>query len=60
MSSTPRARPWRSDRDYAWMPDGKTIVMSAGTKVWSWTRGAAGWVEVFDAVALVVAEPKRP
>ncbi len=42
------------------MPDGKTIVMSAGTKVWSWTRGAAGWVEVFDAVALVVAEPKRP
>ena len=21
-----------SDRDYAWMPDGKTILMSAGTK----------------------------
>jgi len=50
-----------SDRDYAWMPDGKTIVMSAGTKVMSWTRlpseasakegGAAGWTEVFDAAA---------
>ncbi len=68
-----------SDRDYAWMPDGRTILMSAGTKVFSWTRGAAGWSEVFDgaavplgvisrlnvsprgdAVALVVAEPKRP
>ena len=50
-----------SDRDYAWMPDGKTILMSAGTKVMSWTRlpsgalakegGAAGWTEVFDAAA---------
>lgn len=68
-----------SDRDYAWMPDGRTIVMSAGSKVWSWTRGAAGWSEVFDgaahqlltitrlavspqgdAVALVVAEPRKP
>jgi Tol biopolymer transport system component len=38
-----------SDRDYAWMPDGKTILMSAGTKVMSWSRGAAGWTEVFDA-----------
>jgi Tol biopolymer transport system component len=38
-----------SDRDYAWMPDGKTILMSAGTTVMSWTRGAAGWTEVFDA-----------
>ena len=38
-----------SDRDMAWMPDGKTILMSAGTKILSWTRGAAGWTEVFDA-----------
>ena len=37
-----------SDRDMAWMPDGKTILMSTGTKVMSWTRGAAGWTEVFD------------
>jgi Tol biopolymer transport system component len=40
-----------SDRDYAWMPDGKTIVMSAGSKIMSWTRGAAGWTEVFDAAS---------
>ena len=40
-----------SDRDYAWMPDGKTLLMSAGTKVLSWTRGAAGWTEVFDGAA---------
>jgi len=37
-----------SDRDYAWMPDGKTILMTSGTKVFSWTKGAAGWTEVFD------------
>ncbi len=68
-----------SDRDYAWMPDGRTIVMSSGSKVWSWTRGDVGWSEVFDgaahqllaitrlavspqgdAVALVVAEPRKP
>jgi hypothetical protein len=38
-----------ADRDMAWMPDGKTILMSGGTKIFSWTRGAAGWTEVFDA-----------
>jgi Tol biopolymer transport system component len=41
-----------SDRDMAWMPDGKTILMSAGTKVFSWTRGAAAWAEVLDTVTL--------
>jgi Tol biopolymer transport system component len=43
-----RAAEGSSDRDYAWMPDGKTILMSAGTKLLSWTRGGAGWTEVFD------------
>jgi hypothetical protein len=38
-----------SERDMAWMPDGRTILMSAGTKIMSWTRGAAGWTEVFDS-----------
>jgi hypothetical protein len=38
-----------AERDMAWMRDGKTILMSGGTKVFSWTRGAAGWTEVFDA-----------
>jgi Tol biopolymer transport system component len=27
-----------SDRDMAWMPDGKTILMSSGSKIFSWTR----------------------
>ena len=40
-----------ADRDMAWMADGKTMVMSAGTKVFSWTRGGEGWTEVFDAAA---------
>ena len=38
-----------TERDMTWMPDGKTILMSGGTKVYSWTRGAPGWTEVFDA-----------
>jgi Tol biopolymer transport system component len=40
-----------SDRDMAWMPDGKTMLMSSGTKVFSWTRGASAWTEVFDGAA---------
>ena len=36
------------NRDCAWMPDGKTILMTSGTKVFSWSRGATGWSEVFD------------
>ena len=40
-----------SERDMTWMPDGKTILMSAGTKVFSWTRGASGWSEVFDGAS---------
>jgi Tol biopolymer transport system component len=37
-----------SDRDYAWMPGGETLLMSAGTKVFAWTRGEQGWREVLD------------
>ncbi len=40
-----------TERDMAWMPDGKTILMSGGAKVYSWTRGRSGWTEVFDAAA---------
>jgi Tol biopolymer transport system component len=38
-----------TERDMAWMPDGRTILMSSGTRVFSWTREAPGWTEVFDA-----------
>lgn len=37
-----------SDRDMAWLPNGETMLMSSGTKVFSWTRGATAWTEVFD------------
>lgn len=40
-----------NDRDMTWMPDGKTILMSSGSKVFSWTRGDAGWTEVFDVAS---------
>ena len=48
-----------SDRDMAWMPDGKTMVMSSGTKVLSWTRGATAWTEVFDAAAFQLGAVTR-
>lgn len=54
-----------TDRDMAWMPDGKTILMSSGTKVFSWTRGGSSWTEVFDvsphnlgAVSRIAVSPK--
>lgn len=40
-----------SDRDCAWMPDGKTLLMSSGAKIVSWSRSASGWTEVFDGAA---------
>jgi Tol biopolymer transport system component len=43
-----RAVEGSSDRDYAWMPDGLTLLMSAGSKVLAWTRGQQGWREVLD------------
>ena len=48
-----------SDRDMAWMPDGKTMLMSAGTKIYSWTRGATAWIEVFDAAAFQLGAVTR-
>ena len=36
------------DRDYEWLPDGRTVLMSAGTKVLAWTRNAGGWRDVLD------------
>jgi Tol biopolymer transport system component len=54
-----------TERDMAWLPDGKTILMSGGTKVYSWTRGATVWTEVFDvaphnlgAVSRLAVSPK--
>jgi len=38
------------DRDYEWMPDGQTLLMSAGSKVFAWSRGAPEWREVLDVV----------
>jgi Tol biopolymer transport system component len=40
-----------NERDMAWAADGKTILMSGGSKIYSWTRGQNGWTEVFDAAA---------
>ena len=36
------------DRDYEWLPDGRTILMSAGTKVFATSRTGGAWREVLD------------
>ena len=36
------------DRDYEWMPDGQTALMTAGTKVFAWSRAEPSWREVLD------------
>jgi hypothetical protein len=36
-----------SDRDTAWMPD-RTLLMSAGTKLFAWRQGQSAWQEVYD------------
>ena len=48
-----------ADRDMAWTPDGQSILMSSGTRVFAWTRGAAGWTEVFDAAAHALGAVSR-
>jgi len=48
-----------TDRDMTWTPDGQTVLMSTGTKVFSWTRSAAGWTEVFDAAAHALGAVSR-
>jgi hypothetical protein len=44
-----RLRGSNEERDIAWTPDG-TLLMSAGTKVFSWQRGADDWQEILDVV----------
>lgn len=47
------------NHDMAWMPDGQTMLMSGGTKVWAWARGDQGWREVFDAAAHKLGKVSR-
>jgi hypothetical protein len=48
-----------TEGDMAWMPQGKTSLMSAGTKLFSWTRGTDGWSEVFDAATASLGAVSR-
>lgn len=36
------------DRDYEWLPDGRSLLMSAGTRVFAWSRERPEWREVLD------------
>jgi Tol biopolymer transport system component len=48
-----------NDRDMAWMPDGKTILLSSGNRVLAWTRGGVDWTDVFDVTAHGLGAPSR-
>lgn len=47
------------DRDYEWMPDGQTVLMTAGTKVFAWSRGVEGWRPVLDVAAHGLGDATR-
>lgn len=47
------------DRDYAWMPDGRTVLMTAGTTVVAWTLGTAGWRPVLDVALHGLGQASR-
>ncbi|MGE3273990.1 MAG: TolB family protein [Vicinamibacterales bacterium] len=38
-----------ANHDYAWLPDGSGVLMSAGSRLHAWRRGEDGWTAVFDA-----------
>lgn len=48
-----------SDRDMAWMPDGTTMLMSSGTKIFSWSRARPSWTDVYDAAAFKLGAVTR-
>jgi Tol biopolymer transport system component len=48
-----------TDRDMAWLPDGRTILLSSGNRVLAWTRGTTEWREVFDVAAHGLGTPSR-
>jgi hypothetical protein len=48
IETTTRTAEGSLDRDYEWLPDGRTLLMSAGTKVLAWTRATSTWREVLD------------
>src|SRR5690606_26132243 len=41
-----------ADRDVAWLPDGRTLLLSAGTSIHAWQRGDKTWRVVKDVAPL--------
>jgi dipeptidyl aminopeptidase/acylaminoacyl peptidase len=46
-----RAVEGSQNRDYAWLPDGSGVLMSAGARVHFWRRGQDAWTPAFDGGA---------
>ncbi len=40
------------DRDVAWMPDGQTLLLSAGSRIYTWRRGDKEWAPILDVSTL--------
>lgn len=48
-----------TDRDVAWMPDGKTLLLSAGTQIYRWRRGEKEWTSLLDVATLGLGAVSR-
>lgn len=47
------------DRDVAWLPDGRTLLLSAGTTIYAWRRGDKQWEPVRDVAPLGLGAVSR-
>jgi Tol biopolymer transport system component len=48
-----------ADRDVAWMPDGKTLLLSAGTQIYRWQRGEKEWTSILDVTRIGLGTVSR-
>lgn len=48
-----------TDRDIAWMPDGQTLLLSAGTRIFTWRTGDKEWSQVLDVAPLGLGNVSR-
>lgn len=48
-----------ADRDVAWMPDGQTLLLSAGTHIYKWRRGDKDWSDLIDVTTMGLGTVSR-
>lgn len=48
-----------TDRDVAWTPDGQTLLLSAGARIYKWRRGDKEWTQLLDVSTLGLGAVSR-